>query len=42
MKITKQFFQFTLILVLSGLSINSFAQFTGDMVLNADGQERAI
>jgi len=40
MKITQQFFQITLILLLSGLSINSFAQFTGDMVLSADGQER--
>ena len=40
MKITKHFFQFTLILILSGLSINSSAQFTGDMVLKADGKEK--
>ena len=40
MKTTQQFLQFTFILVLSGLSINSFAQFTGDMVFDADGQER--
>ncbi len=40
MKTTQQFIQFTLILLLSGLSMNSFAQFTGDMIFNADGQER--
>jgi len=40
MKTTKQFIQFSLILLLSGLSMNSFAQFTGDMVFNANDQER--
>jgi outer membrane lipoprotein-sorting protein len=40
----KRSFQLTIllavILVLSGLSITSFAQFTGDMVFNKDGQEK--
>jgi len=40
MKTTQELFQLTLVLVLSGLSMNSFAQFTGDMVFKADGQER--
>jgi hypothetical protein len=40
MKTKQQFIQLTLILLLSVLSLNSFAQFTGDMVFNADGQER--
>ena len=40
MKTTKQFIQFSLILFLSGLSVNSFAQFTGDMVFNANNQQR--
>jgi len=40
MKTTQKILQINLILVLSGLSISSFAQFTGDMVFNADGQER--
>ena len=37
---TTQHVQFALILILSGLTINGFAQFTGDMVFNADGQQR--
>ncbi|WP_430934957.1 hypothetical protein [Saccharicrinis sp. 156] len=40
MKTTKQFIQLTLILILSGLSINGFAQFTADMVFNNTGQEK--